>query len=120
MRARFVRAKARSRPTWRARSIGRAGTGERPRIRDRGRLSVPRRHGDAQAVALAIAAAAAAKLALEVEQPGVRRPAMLQQPGIDAGPLSASRTGREDHMPGPQIVEPDGIARQAAVLDPTI
>jgi hypothetical protein len=50
-RAPFVPARARSRPRWRARSIGRAGTDERPRIRVRGRLSVPRRHGDAQGVA---------------------------------------------------------------------
>ena len=68
--------------------IGRAGTGERG--------SVPRRHGNAQGVALVIAAAAAAKLALEVEQPGVRRPSVLQQPGVDVGPPAARRTGRED------------------------
>ncbi len=96
--------RARSRPTWRVRSIGRAGTAER--------RSVPRRHGDGQGVALAITAAAAAKLALEVEQPGVGWPAVLQQPGVDVSPLSAGRTGREDHMPGAQIVEPDGIARR--------
>jgi hypothetical protein len=59
-----------------------------------------------------IATAAAAKLPLEVEQPGVRRPAVLDQPGVDMGPLSAGGTGREDHMPGAQIVEPDGIARR--------
>ena len=82
-RAPFVRARARSRPTWRARSIRRAGTDER--------RSVPRRHGDAQGVALAVAATAAAKLPLEVEQPGVRRPAVLQQLGVDVGPLSAGR-----------------------------
>ena len=104
MRAPFVRGRARSRPTWRARSIGRAGTAER-------RL-VPRRHGDAQGVALAIAATAAAKLPLEVEQPGVRRPAVLQQLRVDVGPLSAGGTGRDDHMPGAQIIEPDGIARR--------
>ena len=63
-----------------------------------------------------IAAAAAAKLPLEVEQPGVRRPAVLQQPGVDVGPLSAGRTGREDHMPGAQIVEPDGIARRDVLV----
>jgi hypothetical protein len=44
------------------------------------------------------------------------RPAVLQQPGIDVGPLSAGRTGREDHMPGAQIVEPDGIARNVLIL----
>jgi hypothetical protein len=58
-----------------------------------------------------IAAAAAAELPLEVKQPGVRRPAMLEQPGVDVGPLSAGGTGRDDHMPGAQILEPDGIAR---------
>jgi hypothetical protein len=45
-----VQARARSRPIWRARSIGRAGTDER--------RSVPRRHGDGQSVALVIAAVA--------------------------------------------------------------
>ena len=45
-RAPFVRARARSQPIWRARSIGRAGTDER--------RSVPRRHGDAQGVALGL------------------------------------------------------------------
>ena len=74
--------------------------------------SVPRRHGDAEGVALAIAAAAAAKLPLEVEQSGVRRPAVLQQPGVDVGPLSAGRAGCEDHMPGAQFVEADGIAQR--------
>ena len=58
-----------------------------------------------------IPAAAAAKLPLEVEQLGIRRPAVLQQPGVDVGPLSAGRAGRDDHMPGAQVVEPDGIAR---------
>ena len=89
---------------WRARSIGRAATADRD--------SVPRRHGDAQGVATVIAAAAAAKLPLEVEQLGVGRAAVLQQPGVNVGPLSAGATGREDHMPGAQIVEPDGIARR--------
>jgi lambda family phage tail tape measure protein len=60
-RAPFVPARARSRPTWRVRSIGPAGIDER--------RSVPRRHGDDQGVALAIAAAAAAKLPIEIEQP---------------------------------------------------
>jgi hypothetical protein len=66
---------------------------------------------------LVIAAAAAAKLALEVEEPGVRRPAMLQQPGVDVGPPSAGATGRDDHMPCAQVVEADGIAwRDVLVL----
>jgi hypothetical protein len=72
----------------------------------------PRRHVDAQGVALVIPAAAAAELPLEVEQPGVRRPAVLQQSGVDVGPLSAGGTGGEDHMPGSQVAEPDGIARR--------
>jgi hypothetical protein len=55
-------------------------------------------------------------LPLEVEQPGVRWPAVLQQPGVDVGPLSAGRTGREDHMPGAQIIEPDGIARRDVLV----
>jgi hypothetical protein len=58
-----------------------------------------------------IAATAAAKLAFKVEQLGVRRSAVLQQPSVDAGPLSAGSAGRDNHMPGAQIVEPDGIAR---------
>jgi hypothetical protein len=37
---------------------------------------------------------------------------VLQQPGVDVGPLSAGRTGGADHMPGAQILEPDGIARR--------
>jgi hypothetical protein len=65
---------------------------------------------------LLIAAAAAAKFPLEVEQPGVRRPAVLQQPGVDVGPLSAGRTGREDQMPGAEIVEPDGMARRYVLV----
>jgi hypothetical protein len=80
------------------------------------RCSVPRRHGDAEGVALAIAAAAAAKLPLEVEQSGVGRPAVLQQPGVNMGPLSTGGAGREDHMPGAQIVEPDGIARRDVLV----
>jgi hypothetical protein len=55
-----------------------------------------------------IAAAAAAELALEVEQPGEGRPAVLQQPGVDAGAPSAGATGRDDHLPGAQVVEADG------------
>ena len=82
---------------------------------DRGGFSSGR-HGDDQGVALAIATAAAAKLALEVEQLGVRRPAVLQQPGVDVGPLSAGGTGRDDHMPGAQIVEPDRIARRDVLI----
>ena len=61
---------------------------------------------------LAIAAATAAKLALEVEQPGVGRPAVLQQSGADMGPLPAGRTGRGDHMPSAQVTEPDRVARR--------
>ena len=56
------------------------------------------------------------KLALQVEQTGVRRPAMLQQPGVDVGLLSAGCAGREDHMPGAQVVEPDGIARRYVLV----
>jgi lambda family phage tail tape measure protein len=109
MRARFVPARARSRPTWRARSIGRAGTDER--------RSVSRRHGNAQGVALVVAAAAAAKLPLKVDQSGVWRPTMLQQPGVHVGPAPAGAAGRDDHMPGAQILEPDGIApRDVLVL----
>jgi hypothetical protein len=107
-RAPSAPARARSRRTWRARSIGRAGTAER--------RSVPRRHGDAQGVALVIAAAAAAKLSLEVYKSGVRRPAVLQEPGVDVGPLSAGGTGRDDHMPGAQIVEPDRVARRDVLV----
>jgi len=32
------------------------------------------------------------------------------------GPISAGGTGREDHMPGTQIVEPDGIARRSVLV----
>jgi hypothetical protein len=39
----------------------------------------------------------------KVEQSRVRRPAVLQRPSVDVGPLSAGRTGRDDHMPGAQI-----------------
>ena len=53
------------------------------------RVQPPRCHGDGQGVALAVAATAAAKLPLEVAQPGVRRPAVLQQLGGDVGPASA-------------------------------
>jgi hypothetical protein len=63
-----------------------------------------------------VAAADAAKLPLEVEQSGVGRPAMLQQPGVDVGPFSAGCTGYDDHMPGAQIVEPDGIARRYVLV----
>jgi hypothetical protein len=63
-----------------------------------------------------IAAAAAAKLPLDVEQPGVWRPAVLQHLGVDVGPPSAGRTGGEDHMPGAQIIEPDRIARRNVLV----
>jgi hypothetical protein len=63
-----------------------------------------------------IATAAAAKIPLEVEQFGVRRAPVLQQPGVDLGPLSAGCTGRDDHMPGAQVVEPDGIARRDVLV----
>ena len=68
--------------------IGRDGAPSPPDAACR-RRSVPRCHRDAQGVARVIAAAAAAGLPLEVEQPGVRRPAVLQQPGVDVGPSSA-------------------------------
>jgi hypothetical protein len=35
---------------------------------------------------------------------GVGRPAVLHQPGVNVGPLSAGGTSRDDHMPGTQIV----------------
>jgi hypothetical protein len=100
----FRASQARSQPIWRARSTGRAATDER--------RSIPRRHRNGQGVAMGIAAAGAAKLPLEVEQLGVRRPAVLQQPGVDVGALSAGGTGRKDHVPAAQIVEPHGIARR--------
>jgi hypothetical protein len=59
-----------------------------------------------------IAAGGAAKLPLEVKELGVRQPAVLEQPGVDVSPLPAGGTGRDDDMPGAQIVEPDGIARR--------
>jgi hypothetical protein len=59
-----------------------------------------------------IATAAAAELPLEVKQPGVRRSAVLQERGVDVGPSSAGRTGRDDDVPRTQIVEREGIARR--------
>ena len=43
--------------------------------------------------------------------------AVLQQLGGDVGAAPAGGAGRDDHMPGAQIVEPDGIAgREVLVL----
>jgi hypothetical protein len=49
---------------------------------------------------------------LEVEQPREWRPAVLEQLGVDVGPLPAGSTGRKDHMPRAQVLEPNGIARR--------
>jgi hypothetical protein len=68
--------------------------------------SVPRRHGDGQRVASTIATAGAAELPLKVEQPGVRRSAVVQQRGRDVSPPSAGRTARDDHMRRAQVVQP--------------
>ena len=103
MRPPFVRGRARSRPTWRARSIGRAGTAER--------RSVPRRHGDAQGVARRLPQLLQRSFRWRSSSLvyGGRR---CEQLRVDVGPLSAGGTGREDHMPGAQIIEPDRIARR--------
>jgi hypothetical protein len=71
--------------------------------------SVPRRHGDGQRVASTIAAAGAAELPLKIEHPGVWRSAVLQQRAGDMSPPSAGRTGRDDHVPWAQIVQPQGV-----------
>jgi hypothetical protein len=53
-----------------------------------------------------IATAGAPKLPLKVAQPVVGRSVVLQQRGGDVSPPSADGTGRDDHMPWAQIIEP--------------
>ena len=74
--------------------------------------ALPRSHRHVQGVASTIVAAATGKPPLNIEQLGVRRPAVPQQRGSDVSPISAGRTGRDDHVPWAQNVHPQRITRR--------
>jgi hypothetical protein len=59
-----------------------------------------------------MATLATPQLHFEIDEPHVARPAVGKAGMLDHGPVSAVPAGRFDHVPGPQILKPESIARR--------
>ena len=77
--------------------------------------SVTRAQADGQGMPAAAAAAPAAQLHLKIGEPHRAGPTVGEADVVDHRPMPAAPAYRFDNVPGPQILQPKGIARRHRV-----
>jgi hypothetical protein len=75
----------------------------------RDRKSVARPQADGKR---GLAPCAAAQCSLEIGKPHIRRPAAPQEFIVDGRAVAALAAGGLDQVPGPEILEPEGVMRR--------